>query len=454
MLAEQEMNVDSFEKKSKQVTYLAFHKSQFVAGVLFIIVGVVSLVYYDYGLLTFLFAFPQFFVVGLLPMLAGIIIVVRILLETERVEIISTDDYLTVNAGWIKKKTIKFEKSTMKYSALRYRETRAKRWVIAVSLMTIAVEVILINAVDLYGYARIAPILSILFVLIIIGIIIFIFFPRRYIEIGINERTVFIPYKNLSKTQVNTLLQMFDLNPDLIKRQDIKDIIQRNITSQVSTFVLGVFLLFLGILFSASAVFYYGTFTRVIALALGMKLILRVLSGVPFFNETNDQNFYLGQSPRLTFIKTIDVEVNTENSFSPLRYHPLEIFCFWYLISQALKYGFRFVWWTYLTVNWFYFIIAILLIGLIFIRWFNPIAMRNLKFRDFSIAIWKPGLSISRSNKFESFRNLLSQKVRLFLSDFKDILTDKQLFLSIIIFALFLLTSAIYYLIGGYFLLF
>ena len=117
------------------------------------------------------------------------------------------------------------------------------------------------------------------------------------------------------------------------------------------------------------------------------KLLLRVLNGDPFYFKASDDNLYIGRSLRLTFIKTIDAEVEQQKCFSPLRYHILEIFCFIYLIFQAIRYSFRNLWYNYMTFSILYFIIGITLIGLIFIRWFNPISINRVQFKEYSINI-------------------------------------------------------------------
>ncbi|MGV9199631.1 MAG: hypothetical protein ACOC4M_12530 [Promethearchaeia archaeon] len=313
---------------------MAVHKAQLISGIIFLIVGISSLLYYDYGIISFLFAFPQFFATGLFPLLCGLLILFRGILEAEKIKFSKLDDKLHIHANRIiplkSFEPVEIDYESIHYSSLKYRETRTKRWLITFILILLTIEVHYQNAVDLFGHARIAPMLVLWPVMLGCGILIFIFTPKRWLEIADNKETLTIPYTKVSKEKREKILEILNVN---IKQQEKNGVnqIMVNIQAQLMDFILGIFLLIFGCILLVSPIFYFGSFTRAITFTYGFKLMVRVINGDPFFTlnkAMEDKSFYLGCSPKFTYFYLITKSFRKidKRTLSPLRFHLFEIF--------------------------------------------------------------------------------------------------------------------------------
>ncbi len=451
---------EKFKKESENSTlnklsikYSAIHISQLISGIIFISIGISSLIFYDYGMLSFLFALPHFFLTGLLPLIIGLIIVLRDIFEAETISISKTDDKIIIDVKrfikLIKFPKIELDSNSIKYFGIKYRESKAKRWLIIFLITLITIEVDFQNAYDLWGYARIAPMLIVWTILSFIGIILFTFTPRRYIEFADDEKTIFLPYKNLSENVMNILLEIFRSDNILVKYYTISRFkkIKENIRINLFDFILGIYLLILGIMLMIPSLLFLGSFTRTICIVFGLKLLLRSLNSGDKFNnmEVSENNkVYLGGSPKLTFIKTFNPNTKQLKDISITRFHPFEILCVFYLIFQCIKYAFSFIWWEYIDFNIIYFIIGLSLIFFLFIRWFNPLIIYVNDFDNFKLKI--RGIS-------ENYRNSIKENLRDFISNFKTPPNHKQFLISLLIFSGFIVFAFIYNIFGGNFLI-
>ena len=433
--------------EQKKVEYFTIHIFQIISGLIFLSIGILSLIYYDYGLLSFLFALPQFFLTGLIPLLIGILIIFRGFFEAEKVKIISNQDKLQIEVkrkiNIVKFETIEIDKSSLKYTALRYRETKAKRWIIIFILVLFTIEVDFQNAVDLYGNARIAPMLVLWTIMSFAGIIIFTFTPRRFLEIANHEETLFIPYKNLSKQKLSTLLEILNINSSILRTEKVTKRIIHNLKVQFTDLLLGVYLLFLGILLMMTPTIYLGAFTRTIVIVYAMKLILRIINGDPYFTKSMDnENLFFGDSPRLTFVNASSkARRTTSKTYKISRFHPFEIVCIVYLVYQAILYGLRHLWWKYAEFSITYFTISIILFCLLIFRWFKPIVLTIIDYDNFKLNI-RESESLSIGEQFK-------QRI----TNFKKLKTDRSLQVSLILFIIFLIWPVLYIIYGGNFLL-
>lgn len=427
-----EKKEDIEKNGADQVSYFAIHITHIIVGAIFFGLGVYMAIYWDYGLLVFLFAIPQFLATGLIPTLISLLLLYRAFVEAENVTISSSGEKLSVKTSWIRKKSVQYDFNDIKYVSLRYRETRAKRWLIAFMLLLFTIYGFYQNAVDLFGYARLAPALVIGTIIMTVGTLIFIAFPRRFLVIGTNEETVLIPYRNQPREITLKMLEILKVDLKTIEEQKSSDILLDNIKSNILDFILGIFLITFGILLLTMPI-YYGYFVELICLSFGLKLLSRIFNGEPYYDISSQDNLYLGRSPfRLTFIKAYKPDIERIKSVSPLRFHPLEILCVFFLTSQAFKYGFRNIWWPYAGINVFYLIIGIAMIALLLIRWVNPYSIICIKFEKFSIDL----------REQTSFK-------RDFVSNLKSSVSTRDFLISLVVFASFIIVPAIYFVIGG-----
>lgn len=433
------------EDNSKTISFIPIHMTQVISGLIFLAIGIVSLIFYDYGLISFLFAIPQFFATGFIPLLIGFLIIVRNLLELESVTFSSRGDdgfkLITKRKCLIGSKELKFDFSDIQYVGLKYRETKSKRWLIVILLVLVAIEIDYQNAMDLIGYARIAPLLVLYTILMFTGIVLFAMFPKRFIEIGTPEKKYLIQYKELKNNELENLLSvlMVDLN-QIIIHDSIKQAI-RNVKSELVNFILGVFLLCLAILLMVGPL-YYGYFTRIVAFAYGLKLMLRSINKGQHYSSSKDGNsHYMGSSLRLTFIKTKNADFSSKIDVNPLRFHLFEIACIFYLLSQAVKYGLRFTWWLAAGINPLYLLIGLIIFFLLFIKWFNPIHAAQLKFPEYSIYF------------LEDKKHGIQSQLKNMIKVLKLIKVEKKPFISLILFIGFIIGPLLYYIFGGIFVL-
>jgi len=433
--AEMEKKIPDITSSPIQANYFAIHVAQIVAGLIFLSIGIISAIYYDYGLIVFLFAIPQFFATGLVPTLVAILFISRAFIEAEKVFISSNGEKISIRTFWIKKKNVDVKKEDIRYIGLKYRETKTKRWIIVFLLVLFTIVVFYQNTVDLWGFARIVPMLLVGTILMVVGILIFVAFPRRFIEIGTIGATILVPYRNQSREKTLRLFEILGVSFEPIEEQSGVQIVLSNIKSQLIEFIIGVFLFTIGIIFTITPLF-YGEFTELVSITLGLKLLVRVIGGEFIYEITSQENLYLGRTIRFTFIHTKKSEIDRQVNNSPLRFHPIEIFCMFYLIAQAIKYSFRFVWWNYAGFNVIYISLGFALIILFLVRWINPNQIISIGFEEFTVE-FKEYIPFERAG----FYNL------------KSITNDKNFRLSLILFAAFLTIPIIYFIVGGNFLL-
>jgi len=445
---------ESFEiPNDPKLDYFAIHFIQVIVGVLLLSVGVITVLHFDYGNISFLFAVPQFFLTGLVPTIFSLLILLRVFLEAERITVSSDDKAIYLKGRRIKKQTLKLDLDSIQYYGIKYRETRYKRWMIIAILVLFTIEVHWQNAMDLWGYARIAPILLICTILMTSAIILFVVFPRKFLEIGTNESRILVPLRHLSTLKTQKLLKILKIKPDILKRDKPLKIIYKNIIDGFFTFVMGLFLLIFGIVLCLTPAIFFGSFSRTIAVLLGMKLLLRVSNGDPYYFKSGEDSLYVGRSIHLTFIKTLVGEAKQQKCFSPFRYHPLEIACFVYLIFQAIRYSFRNIWYVYMGFSIIYFAIGMTIIGLIFIRWFNPISIIEVNFKEYSIKIKDAKPFDQKGEGRLSMKDIFNKKLKDFIANFNNIQENKAMIVSLIIFVIFLVFPIIYILIGGNFII-
>jgi hypothetical protein len=428
-------NKSDIATNSSQANYFAIHVAQIITGLIFLSIGIISAIYYDYGLLVFLFAIPQFFGTGLVPTLIALIFLSRAFIEAEKVFVSSNSEKISIRTFWIKKKKIEVKKADVRYIGLKYCETKTKRWIIVFLLVLFTIVIFYQNTIDLWGFARIIPMLLAGTILMVFGILIFVAFPRRFIEIGTIGAIILVPYRNQSRGKTLRLFEILGVSFEPIEEQSGVQIVLSNIKSQLIEFIIGVFLLTIGIIFTITPLF-YGEFTELVSITLGLKILVRVIGGEFLYEITSQENLYLGRTLRFTFIHTKESEIEHHINNSPLRFHPIEIICMFYLVSQAVKYSFRFIWWNYTGFNIIYISIGIAIITLFLVRWIYPHQIVSISFEEFSIK-FKEYIPYERAG----FRNL------------KSITNDENFRISLILFAAFLIIPIIYFIVGGNFLL-
>lgn len=445
---------ESFEMPDDpKLDYFAIHFVQLLVGFLLLSVGVITVLYYDYGNLSFLFAIPQFFLTGLVPTIFALLILMRVFLEAERIAISSDEKIIYLKGRRLKKQALKFDLASIQYYGIKYRETRYKRWIIITILVLFTIEVHWQNAMDLWGYARIAPILFICTIILTIAIVLFVSFPRKFIEIGTDDERILVPLQRLSKLKTQKLLKILKVEPYLLKREDLLKILYMNIIDGFSTFITATFLLIFGIILCLYPGLFFGSFSRTILVVLGIKLLLRVLNGDPYYFKNSEDSIYIGRSLHLTFIKTLNGEEKQQRCFSPLRYNPLEIACFIYLLFQAIRYSFRNLWYVYMSFSIVYFLIGMMIIGLIFIRWFSPISITKVNFKDYSINIKVAQPFDQKGEGRSSLKDIFNQRIKDYIANLKDVKENKAMIVSLIMFVIFLVFPIIYIIIGGNFIL-
>lgn len=435
-----------FEERA--IRYFTTPLAYIVVSALFLMVGIFSLLFFDYGKINFLFPFDHFLFTGVVPIFIALCLQIVVILDSQRVLISSNGKQITVQTKLIRTRTVEYECSNIKYIGLRFKETKTLKWIFIFTLILTIVEILIPNTIDLYNTARIAPILLIFTILLSLGTIIFIFSPRRFLEIGTNDEIVLIPYQNLSSSQRVELLNVLGINKTHLQQENFSKRLVKNITSQLLNFTLGCFLFLVGIIFVSTPLF-FGAFTRVIMLSLGLKFISKVFNNEFFNSSPYDQNLFVGESVRLTFLQTRGSNLRYKKFYAPLKWHPLELTCFIYLKLQAIRYSFRNIWWSYMNFSVIYFLIGFILLILIFIEWFSPKYFFNIGFHEFSIEL-KTLIHTSNTSGY-NFTSPIRGKVKIFFNNFKSIANNQNLAFSIILFLVMILWPVFYSVFGGNF---
>ncbi|MHA1683748.1 MAG: hypothetical protein ACTSUE_22610 [Promethearchaeota archaeon] len=361
--------------ETKPVTYFAFHKSQFVAGLLLLLVGFMGLIFLYRGLIFFCFAFPPFIWMGLVPMIFGIIFTIRSFLSAEKIEVIHSNGKWSFNSSQGFGKAFSINQEEILYMRTIFRESKVMRWFAALVLFEIAFEVHYENGIDLWGHAIIAPILIISFILTSLATTIFLLAPREYIEIGTTSHSYYIPLPNM-KNAVNLRQQVLD-SLGFGKTKGASNIERKTrgfswiVKHEPLSLLMGTTFIALAVALSVCDSFFLGDFTTTIITVLGLKHVARLITRSKYINCTS-------------FVANGGIEEsNIRVNFT--RIHFLELASYGYVLYHLIRQGFRPIWWPYAGFSMVYLLACLGFVALILLHVTLPVKVIKVKFGNFSV---------------------------------------------------------------------
>lgn len=434
-------------KKEMTARYFAFHWGQFISGLFLLITGITGFFFYNEGLLNFLFSLPPFIWTGLVPLILSVVFISRTFIMMEQVYLTSDHGIIQVQTKRIWKNKVKYEKKAIKFVGIRYSGSKFKRWAIIMMMLLVAYEVYYKNGIDLLGYASIGPYLIFCFFMTISAILCYACIQRRFIEIGTDNETRFIPLPSLriEPSKMRKLLNILNIDDDSVIDLSNTFAIKKLLKENIFYLILGTFFIAIATCLMIFPLFYLGDFTVPLSLALGMKILLRVFQGNKKYAKMNDGTLYKANSVEIVFKKVANADCKERQVIGATRIHALEMIACFYLISQGIKYGFRFAWWAYASFNGVYFAVGVAIILLIFVRWFVPITLIDIDFGTFSISIkvhaGKDDDRMSHAGAIEVIRH----KINHFMSAFTIMKKNRKQLAIGLIFVILLLVPIFYY---------
>ena len=429
------------------INYLAFHAGQLIAGIPLLVVGITGLFFYNSGLLLFLFPFPPWIFTSLIPLSVSLVFILRTVIMMEKVSISDAGETLTITTTRLWKNIATVKKSEIRYFGFTFIESKFMRWSVIFILFILSCDVFFKIGMELLGFARIASFLIFCFILTVAGIVIYIAFPRKFIELGKDKEVLFIPLPRWSgrDSRRDQILKFLGTDEKFIASPGERNPFRVLFDSNLFPAIFGALLITIAVLLMVHPDLYFGEFTVPIYFTLGAKLMAHSFQGNKKSIKLDDDASFLGCSSSLLFKKFSGAKLDETVEITASRIHVLEMVCYFYLISQAVKYGFRFAWWSYANFNLAYFTLSIIISCFIFVYWFGPAKIMTAKFENFSISFkidfnqmapdaprQRPGLQAIQ--KMKNFKNSLA-----------SLRKNRKSTWTWIVFLLFVLLSILYY---------
>ncbi|MFX0101326.1 MAG: hypothetical protein ACFFCS_17260, partial [Candidatus Hodarchaeota archaeon] len=418
-----------------------------ISGMFLLILSVTGFFFYQEGLLIFLFSIPPFFWTGWVPLIISLIFLCRTFMMAEFVILSSDEETIRIQTRRIWKNKVEYKKKNIKVVGMRHAESKFSRWTMIIVLLVIAYENYYKNGIDLFRHANIGAYLVFCFIFTISGLLFYMLIPRKFIEIGDENTTLFIPLPSLNHQHTNTrkILKILDINEKSIEKLtsggSIDEIFKNNILNLIS----GTFLITISIILITCPFLYLGDFTVPLSLALGMKILIRAFQGNKKYQAVGNNPVYRTNSLNLFFMKANDAEPSEKRVLGATKIHALEMIAYFYLISQGIKYAFRFAWWSYAGFNAIYFILGMVLILLIFFRWFSPMSLLVLNFGSFSISIKHEPDRRRAEPSPANIGELFTEELRKFSRCVSIMKENKKQLVIGLVFVAFLIVPILYY---------
>ncbi len=389
--------------------------------------------------------------VGILPCLAGAVFIVHAINLHASVTLEETKGDIVLHYRKWPHAVKNLPLQAIRYVSLQYHKTKTWKWVVIFVLLLHAIEVLYRNGMDLLGAAPVAPFLLLNALLTAIGVMILTAFPRRFLEIGTHKSFASIPWPphKTNETMKNNFLTHLGVDPTSLQRATTSPHIREILCEDFSTFIFAVVLLLAGITLMLFPAIFFGQFTAPLVFTLGVNALFQILNGGKFYIQQTESAF-LGLSRGLTFFHGSIGSVERRDVVSLANFRPLELLGYIYLISQSVKYGFRFIWWPYMGFGPGQFVLGLVLIGLVVCRVFSPAHQIRCQLSGFPLVLRTP-LSTSQATTRPS---LIRTKLQDFFSAFRAHKGEKTFLWVVIFLFLAVITPGICLAWGGSSLLF
>jgi hypothetical protein len=428
------------------ISYVALHQGQLVAGLLLLVVGVMGFYIYPGGLIYFALPLPTYLWVSLVPLVVAAAFTMRSLVMMERVSMSWQGDLLQVQARRLLSRRVSIARTDMRYVGIRHLESKVLRWAAISALFLTSYEIHFKNGTDLLGHAGIAPFLLFCFAVVCVAVAIYTATPRKFLEIGTDREACFIPLPAIAQggRTVADIARFLGFHEDTISDSGSVHSALSVIRQNLFSFVSGIVFIAVGVELMSNASWFFGDFAVPAFVLLGVKWIKDSLLGDKKYVKARVAGEFRGCAWGLVAKQIQGKESNVERSIGAVSIHSFEMACYFYLMAQAVKYGFRFAFWPFFIVNPGYLLLGLLVIIVIFLRWFGLADRCTIDFGKFSVSF--EVVPAPDPNYFRrGLKGYIMEKVKRFAAAFSLLKGNNRLAWTWILFVLLLLVPILYY---------
>jgi hypothetical protein len=283
-----------------------------------------------------------------------------------------------------------------------------------------------------------------------IALAIYIVTPRKFVEIGTDREATFIPLPaaGLGGHAMADIARLLGFHEEVIAGPNGAHPARLVLGHGLFPLVSGIAFILVGVGLVANASWYFGDIAVPAFVLLGAKWVKDSLLSGKRFVKAGDPGEFRGCAVGLVAKRILGGNARTERVIGAMSIHPLEMACYFYLMAQAVKYGFRFAIWPYLGFNAGYFLLGLLVLAVIFIRWFGVADRCVVDFGTFSESFTIAPEPRPDGSPWPGVKVYVQEKVMRLASAFLLLRGNKRLAWSWIVFLLFLLVPILYYTIG------
>nr|MDO8088896.1 hypothetical protein [Candidatus Sigynarchaeum springense] len=428
-------------------TFFTMHWGQLVAGLLLLLVGIASFIVLPGGLIYLILPLPSYIWVGLVPLVVGAVLIVRSLVMAEQVSLAWDGDVLRVEARrlWIVKASI--QRDDMRYIDIRHLESKVLRWLAAFVLLLTSYEVHFKNGIDLLGHAEDAPFLLFCFAIVCAALGIFVSSPRCFLEIGTDREARFIPLptRGRGSREIVDIARFLGFHEDTISRIACKGKMREILESNTFPITTGLAFVSIGVVLVANRSWFLGDFAVPVFILLGAKWLSDAFLGDKGLVPGGVAGEFRDYSGALVAKQLRGGTLRVERTPGITRVHPIEMACYFYLMAQALKYGFRFAFWPYLGFHAAYFLLGLIVLAVIFFKWFGLVDLHVVDFGNFSISFQVARGKDTSMPPRPWIKWYILQRAKMVATSFAVIKASKKLVWAWILFVVFMLVPILYY---------
>ncbi len=441
------MTATGTEGKPGAISYLALHLGQLVAGLLLLVVGVAGFIVRPGGLIYLILPLPTYIWVSLVPLAMATLFIFRALVMAEWVTLAWEGDVLKVEARrlWVVRASIR--RHDIRYVAIRHLESKVMRWLATFVLLLVSYEVHFTNGIDLLGHASVAPFLLLCFAIVCAALAIHVATPRHTVEIGTDSESRFIPLpargsKGREIADVARLLGFHDDTISGITRKGNALVVLQNSAFPLAT---GLAFILIAVALAANRSWYFGDFAVPVFALLGAKWLADALLGDKKLVGGGRADEFRGYTGKFVARQVLGGEARADRAPGITRVHPIEMACYFYLMAQAVKQGFRFALWPHFGFHSAYFVLGLIVLAVIFFKWFGLVGIHVVDFGKVSVAFEIVRGKDAGLQLRSGVKRYVAERARSIAASFVVVRGNKKLLWTWILFVLFLLVPILYY---------
>lgn len=327
------------------IEYRVFNIYEFMAALILIGTLLYSLTQRSSGLLFVIYALPTWIWSGVIPGIFGIVILIRLILRYEKVRLHCSSDVLTIETQSVfrRRREIPFDDIVLLH--IGNYETQPLRSIAMSILLFFNVEVHYLNGIDLFGDSIAATMLLVSGILTTIGLVLILVGRNNGLEVYAEETktSILIPRSKLVRDKIlNEILGRFNASVPSKSPSDRRNQLLLNVKKSMFKFTASLIMITSTFVYTFSSWFYFGQFTPYIGFGLGIYYIYRVLDGK--YEAIDEIGLFKASGLQDSYLMVLKTGFKTEKGEFRSRWNVFEVLLWFYLASQSIKYGFRFIW--------------------------------------------------------------------------------------------------------------